>query len=25
VHAQPLIPQLELMKFHVHGPTIRWR
>jgi hypothetical protein len=25
VHAQPLIPQLELMKFQVHGPTIRWR
>jgi hypothetical protein len=22
---QPLIPQLELMKFHVHGPAIRWR
>jgi len=25
LHPQPLVPPIELMKFQVHGPSIRWR
>jgi len=25
LHPQPLVPPIELMKFQVHGPSVRWR
>lgn len=25
LHPQPLVPHIELMKFQVHGPSVRWR